>query len=78
MQFDPGSPENFTTHGSTGPRNAATGLYAACDFIRPAEEEEYAQTLNTLMDELPPKVSPNRPSPSKSWEPPGVSVAAAW
>jgi SEC-C motif len=54
-----------TTHGSTGPRTEAgksrssrnairTGLYAARDFIRPEEEEEYAQTLIKLMDELTP------------------------
>jgi hypothetical protein len=50
---------------STGPRteegkakssrNAIrTGLYAARDFVRPEEEEEYAQTLIKLMDELTP------------------------
>ena len=55
-----------TTHGSTGPRTEAgkakssrnairTGLYAARDFIRPEEEEEYAQALIRLMDELAPK-----------------------
>jgi hypothetical protein len=54
-----------TTHGQTGPRTEAgkakssrnsirTGLYAARDFIRPDEEEEYAQTLIKLMDELTP------------------------
>jgi len=54
-----------TTHGQTGPRTEAgkakssrnairTGLYAARDFIRPEEEEEYAQTLIKLMDELTP------------------------
>ena len=32
-----------------------TGLYAARDFIRPEEEEEYAQTLIKLMDELTPE-----------------------
>jgi hypothetical protein len=53
-------------HGSTGPRTDAgkakssrnairTGLYAARDFIRPDEEEEYAQTLIQLMDELTPE-----------------------
>jgi hypothetical protein len=37
-------------------RNAIrTGIYAARDFIRPEEEEEYAQTLIKLMDELPPE-----------------------
>ena len=36
-------------------RNAIrTGLYAARDFVRPEEEEEYAQTLIKLMDELTP------------------------
>ncbi len=52
--------------GPTGPnteagkakssRNAIrTGLYAARDFIRTGEEEEYAQTLIQLMDELTPE-----------------------
>jgi vacuolar-type H+-ATPase subunit H len=36
-----------TTHGQTG-------LYAARDFVRPDEEEEYAETLIKLMDELTP------------------------
>jgi hypothetical protein len=51
---------------STGPKTDAgkaassrnairTGLYAARDFIRPEEEEEYAQTLIQLMDELTPE-----------------------
>jgi hypothetical protein len=51
---------------STGPKTEAgksrssrnairTGLYAARDFIRPEEEEEYAQTLIKLMDELTPE-----------------------
>ena len=50
---------------SSGPRTEAgkakssrnairTGLYAARDFVRPEEEEEYAQTLIKLMDELTP------------------------
>ena len=50
---------------STGPKTEAgkarssrnairTGLYAARDFVRPEEEEEYAQTLIKLMDELTP------------------------
>jgi hypothetical protein len=64
MQND--SPETFTTKtGSSGPiteagkanssRNAIrTGLYAARDFIRTGEEEEYAQSLIRLMDELTP------------------------
>jgi hypothetical protein len=57
-----------TTHGQTGPRTEAgkakssrnairTGLYAARDFVRPDEEEEYAQTLIKLMDELTPQNS---------------------
>ena len=56
------------THGQTGPRTEAgkakssrnsirTGLYAARDFVRPEEEEEYAQTLIKLMDELTPENS---------------------
>jgi len=51
---------------STGPKTEAgkarssrnairTGLYAARDFVRPEEEEEYAQTLIKLMDELTPE-----------------------
>jgi hypothetical protein len=51
---------------STGPKTEAgkarssrnairTGLYAARDFVRPDEEEEYAQTLIKLMDELTPE-----------------------
>jgi hypothetical protein len=55
-------------HGATGPRTEAgkakssrnsirTGLYAARDFVRPEEEEEYAQTLIKLMDELTPENS---------------------
>jgi len=53
-------------HASTGPKTEAgkstssrnairTGLYAARDFIRTGEEEEYAQTLIKLMDELTPE-----------------------
>ena len=56
------------THGQTGPRTETgkakssrnairTGLYAARDFVRPEEEEEYAQTLIKLMDELTPENS---------------------
>jgi hypothetical protein len=56
------------THSQTGPRTEAgkakssrnairTGLYAARDFVRPDEEEEYAQTLIKLMDELTPENS---------------------
>ena len=51
---------------STGPKTEAgkakssrnairTGLYAARDFVRPEEEEEYAKTLIRLMDELTPE-----------------------
>jgi len=57
---------NATPNGPAGPRTEAgkanssrnairTGLYAARDFIRPGEEEEYAQTLMQLMDELTPE-----------------------
>ena len=53
---------------STGPKTEAgkarssrnairTGLYAARDFVRPDEEEEYAKTLIQLMDELAPENS---------------------
>ena len=53
---------------STGPKTEAgkakssrnairTGLYAARDFVRPEEEEEYARTLIQLMDELTPEGS---------------------
>ena len=56
------------THGQTGPKTEAgkskssrnsirTGLYAARDFVRPEEEEEYAKTLIQLMDELAPENS---------------------
>ena len=56
------------THGQTGPKTEAgkakssrnsirTGLYAARDFVRPDEEEEYAKTLIQLMDELAPENS---------------------
>ena len=55
-------------HGSAGPKTEAgkakssrnsirTGLYAARDFVRPEEEEEYTQTLIKLMDELTPENS---------------------
>jgi hypothetical protein len=53
------------THSQTGPRTEAgkakssrnairTGMYAARDFVRPDEEEEYAKALIQLMDELTP------------------------
>ena len=56
------------TNGQTGPRTEAgkakssrnairTGLYAARDFVRPEEEEEYDHTLIKLMDELTPENS---------------------
>ena len=50
----PGGPK--TEKGkATSSRNAIrTGLYAARDFIREGEEEEYAQSLIRLMDELTP------------------------
>ena len=77
------------THGQTGPRTEAgkakssrnairTGLYAARDFVRPEEEEEYAQTLIKLMDELTPENSVEETFATEIMEPPGVSAAAAW
>lgn len=56
---------NDAVNGSkspTGPKSEAgkatfahSVLYAARDFIRPGEDEEYARILNTLMDELTPE-----------------------
>ena len=67
MAIDPNDAVNIPPT-STGPKTEAgkskssrnairTGLYAARDFIRPEEEEEYAQTLIKLMDELTPENS---------------------
>ncbi len=45
-------------HGPTGPRSAQNatkhGLFTSNDFIRHGEEEDYAQTLTSLMHELTP------------------------
>ena len=57
---------NIPKGPSTGPKTEAgkqkssrnairTGLYAARDFMREGEEEEYAQSLIRLMDELTPE-----------------------
>ena len=65
MGIDPNDAVNIPPT-STGPKTEAgkakssrnairTGLYAARDFVRPDEEEEYAQTLIKLMDELTPE-----------------------
>ena len=65
MAIDPNDAGNIPPT-STGPKTEAgkarssrnairTGLYAARDFVRPEEEEEYAQTLIKLMDELTPE-----------------------
>ena len=67
MAIDPNDAVNIPPT-STGPKTEAgkfkssrnairTGLYAARDFVRPDEEEEYAQTLIKLMDELTPENS---------------------
>ena len=51
-------PRNDDKNLSTSSRNSIrTGLYAARDFVRPEEEEEYAKTLIQLMDELTPENS---------------------
>jgi hypothetical protein len=65
MAIDPNDAVNIPKT-STGPKTDAgkskssrnairTGLYAARDFIRPDEQEEYAETLIKLMDELTPE-----------------------
>ena len=65
MAMDPNDAVNIP-RGPSGPKTEAgkakssrnairTGLYAARDFIREGEEEEYAQTLIKLMDELTPE-----------------------
>ena len=67
MAIDPNDAVNIPPT-STGPKTEAgkakssrnairTGLYAARDFVRPDEEEEYAKTLIQLMDELAPENS---------------------
>jgi hypothetical protein len=64
MAFDPNDAVKIP-HASTGPRTDAgkarssqnatkTGLYAAHDFIRNGEEQEYTETLTSLMHELAP------------------------
>ena len=65
MAMDPNDAVNIPK-GPSGPKTEAgkakssrnairTGLYAARDFMREGEEEEYAQTLIKLMDELTPE-----------------------
>ncbi len=53
-------------------------LYAARDFIRAGEEEEYAQTLTSLnVRSLALKAPSKRPSPPRLLAPPGNSAVAA-
>ena len=86
MAMDPNDAVNIP-RGPSGPKTEAgkakssrnairTGLYAARDFMREGEEEEYAQTLIKLMDELTPKAHSKKFSRPKSWEPHGACVAA--
>jgi hypothetical protein len=51
------SPSGVRAKAKSSRNSIRTGLYAARDFIRPEEEEEYAQTLIKLMDELTPENS---------------------
>jgi hypothetical protein len=51
------SPSGVRAKAKSSRNSIRTGLYAARDFVRPDEEEEYAQTLIKLMDELTPENS---------------------
>jgi hypothetical protein len=51
------SPSAVRAKAKSSRNSIRTGLYAARDFVRPDEEEEYAQTLIKLMDELTPENS---------------------
>jgi hypothetical protein len=51
------SPSGVRAKAKSSRNSIRTGLYAARDFIRPEEEEEYAETLIKLMDELTPENS---------------------
>ena len=46
---------NMSTPAANDPTFYSSILYAARDFIRPGEDEEYARTLNSLLDELTPE-----------------------
>ena len=50
----PGGPKTEQGKAKSSRNAIRTGLYAARDFIREGEEEEYAQSLIKLMDELTP------------------------
>ena len=50
----PGGPKTQAGKQNSSRNSIRTGLYAARDFIRSGEEEEYAQSLIRLMDELTP------------------------
>ena len=50
----PGGPKTEAGKQNSSRNSIRTGLYAARDFIRTGEEEEYAQSLIRLMDELTP------------------------
>ena len=50
----PGGPKTEQGKANSSRNAIRTGLYAARDFIRTGEEEEYAQSLIRLMDELTP------------------------
>jgi len=51
----PGGPRTEQGKEKSSRNAIRTGLYAARDFLREGEEEEYAQTLIKLMDELTPE-----------------------
>ena len=51
----PGGPKTEQGKAKSSRNAIRTGLYAARDFMREGEEEEYAQSLIKLMDELTPE-----------------------